>query len=56
MSSASMKVNGNAVTGDLEGRPLLVQCLREHLGLKVCTQGATLPSAAPVQFTWMPTP
>ena len=31
--SISMTVNGKAVTGEVEGRTLLVQFLREHLGL-----------------------
>lgn len=29
----SMKVNGDTVSGEVEGRTLLVQFLREHLGL-----------------------
>ncbi len=33
MPSVSMTVNGKAVGGDVEGRTLLVQFLREHLGL-----------------------
>ena len=33
MPSVSMKVNGKAVRGDVEGRTLLVQFLREHLNL-----------------------
>jgi len=33
MSSVSMKVNGKSVSGDVEGRTLLVQFLRETLGL-----------------------
>ncbi|MGB0410026.1 MAG: (2Fe-2S)-binding protein [Pikeienuella sp.] len=32
MPSISMTVNGEAVTGEVEGRTLLVQFLREHLG------------------------
>ena len=31
--SINMKVNGKEVTGEVEGRTLLVQFLREHLGL-----------------------
>ncbi|MBO33135.1 MAG: carbon monoxide dehydrogenase [Rhodospirillaceae bacterium] len=31
--SITMTVNGKAVTGEVEGRTLLVQFLREHLGL-----------------------
>ena len=33
MPSISMTVNGNSVSGDVEGRTLLVQFLRETLGL-----------------------
>lgn len=33
MPFVSMSVNGNAVKGEVEGRTLLVQFLREHLGL-----------------------
>ena len=33
MPSVSMTVNGKQVSGDVEGRTLLVQFLREHLGL-----------------------
>ena len=33
MPSVSMTVNGKAVTGNVEARTLLVQYLREHLGL-----------------------
>ncbi len=33
MPSVTMKVNGRAVRGDVEGRTLLVEFLREHLGL-----------------------
>jgi carbon-monoxide dehydrogenase small subunit len=33
MTQVSMTVNGRAVTGEVEGRTLLVQFLREHLGL-----------------------
>ncbi len=33
MPTVSMTVNGKAVTGTVEGRTLLVQYLREHLGL-----------------------
>ncbi|MFV0476179.1 MAG: (2Fe-2S)-binding protein [Pikeienuella sp.] len=33
MPKISMKVNGQAVSGEVEGRTLLVQFLREHLGL-----------------------
>ena len=33
MSIVSMNVNGKAVAGDVEGRTLLVQFLRENLGL-----------------------
>jgi carbon-monoxide dehydrogenase small subunit len=33
MPSVSMTVNGRAVTGDVEGRTLLVQFLRENLSL-----------------------
>ncbi len=33
MPSVSMKVNGKAVRGNVEGRTLLVQFLREHLNL-----------------------
>ena len=33
MPSVSMSVNGKAVRGEVEGRTLLVQFLREHLGL-----------------------
>ncbi|HZT19840.1 MAG TPA: (2Fe-2S)-binding protein [Dongiaceae bacterium] len=33
MPSVSMTVNGKAVTGNVEGRTLLVQFLRDHLGL-----------------------
>src|SRR5271155_2387183 len=33
MQPVSMTVNGKAVTGDVEGRTLLVQYLREQLGL-----------------------
>ena len=33
MPSVSMTVNGKAVSGEVEGRTLLVQFLREHLGL-----------------------
>ncbi len=33
MSIVSMRVNGRAVAGDVEGRTLLVQFLREELGL-----------------------
>lgn len=33
MPSISMTVNGEAVSGEVEGRTLLVQFLREHLGL-----------------------
>ena len=31
--SVKMTVNGKEVTGEVEGRTLLVQFLREHLGL-----------------------
>ncbi len=33
MAKISMKVNGKTVTGDVEPRTLLVQFIREHLGL-----------------------
>jgi aerobic carbon-monoxide dehydrogenase small subunit len=33
MSAISMKVNGKAVCGEVEGRTLLVEFIREHLGL-----------------------
>ena len=33
MPSVSMTVNGKPVSGEVEGRTLLVQFLREHLGL-----------------------
>ena len=33
MPAVSMTVNGKAATGDVEGRTLLVQFLRDHLGL-----------------------
>jgi len=33
MPTVSMTVNGKAVSGDVEARTLLVQYLREHLGL-----------------------
>ncbi len=33
MPKVSMKVNGKAVSGDVEGRTLLVEFIREHLGL-----------------------
>ena len=33
MPTVSMTVNGKAVTGTVEGRTLLVQYLRDHLGL-----------------------
>ena len=33
MPTVSMTVNGKAVSGDVEGRTLLVQFLRDHLGL-----------------------
>jgi len=33
MPTVSMTVNGQAVSGEVEGRTLLVQFLREHLGL-----------------------
>jgi aerobic carbon-monoxide dehydrogenase small subunit len=33
MPSVNMKVNGKAVGGDVEGRTLLVEFLRDHLGL-----------------------
>ncbi|MEK9722335.1 MAG: (2Fe-2S)-binding protein [Rhodospirillaceae bacterium] len=33
MPSVSMTVNGNAVSGEVEGRTLLVEFLREHLRL-----------------------
>ena len=33
MPTVSMTVNGKPVTGEVEGRTLLVQFLREHLGL-----------------------
>src|SRR6202521_3949622 len=33
MPTVSMTVNGKAVTGTIEGRTLLVQYLRDHLGL-----------------------
>ena len=33
MSSVSMTVNGKSVSGDVEGRTLLVQFIRENLGL-----------------------
>ena len=33
MPTVTMTVNGKAVTGDVEPRTLLVQFLREHLGL-----------------------
>jgi len=33
MASVSMTVNGRSVSGDVEGRVLLVHYLREHLGL-----------------------
>ncbi|MBX3578544.1 MAG: (2Fe-2S)-binding protein [Rhizobiaceae bacterium] len=33
MASVSMTVNGRAVSGEVEGRTLLVHYLREHLGL-----------------------
>ena len=33
MPAVSMKVNGKTVSGDVEGRTLLVDFLREHLGL-----------------------
>ena len=33
MPTVSMTVNGEAVTGNVEGRTLLVQYLRDHLGL-----------------------
>ena len=33
MPTVSMTVNGKSVSGDVEGRTLLVQFLRDHLGL-----------------------
>ena len=33
MPAISMKVNGQAVCGNVEGRTLLVEFLRDHLGL-----------------------
>ena len=33
MTQVSMTVNGRGVSGDVEGRTLLVQFLRDHLGL-----------------------
>ena len=33
MPKIAMKVNGKAVSGDVEGRTLLVEFVREHLGL-----------------------
>ena len=33
MTSVSLKVNGKSVTREVEGRTLLVQLLRDHLGL-----------------------
>ncbi|MEM7270700.1 MAG: (2Fe-2S)-binding protein, partial [Pseudomonadota bacterium] len=33
MPTVSMTVNGKSVSGEVEGRTLLVQFLREHLGL-----------------------
>ncbi len=33
MPSVSLKVNGTAVSAEVEGRTLLVELLREHLGL-----------------------
>ena len=33
MPTVSMSVNGKAASGDVEGRTLLVQFLRDHLGL-----------------------
>ena len=33
MATVSMTVNGQAVSGEVEGRTLLVQFIREHLGL-----------------------
>ena len=33
MPKVSMKVNGKAVSGEVEGRTLLVEFIREHLGL-----------------------
>ena len=33
MPSVNMTVNGKAVSGEVEGRTLLVQFLREHLGM-----------------------
>ena len=33
MPSVTMKVNGQAVSGDVESRTLLVEFLRDHLGL-----------------------
>ena len=33
MPMVSMKVNGKTVSGDVEGRTLLVEFLRDHLGL-----------------------
>ena len=33
MATVSMTVNGQAVSGEVEGRSLLVQFIREHLGL-----------------------
>ena len=33
MPSVSLKVNGKAVSAEVEGRTLLVELLREHLGL-----------------------
>ena len=33
MATVSMTVNGQAVSGEVEGRTLLVQFIRENLGL-----------------------
>ena len=47
MPAISMKVNGEAVCGDVEGRTLMVEFIREKLGLTGPTSAVIPASAAP---------
>ena len=69
MPSISMTVNGKAVSGEVEGRTLLVQFLRENLGLTgthvgcdtsqcgacvVHVDGESVKSCALLAMAWLP--
>jgi len=45
--SVAMTVNGKSVSGKVEARTLLVQFLREHLGMTGTHVGCDTASAAP---------